>query len=117
MTPAPGATENGECGGETKAEPAKGKGAVTEHPAPVTRPPSAQQATRAPVGRAEDQSPADKVSVYVYNDVPALDHSGLIQCYRDRNDGVPPWQDERVDVAQDMGEIWLHRYGEQSYFR
>lgn len=46
--------------------------------------------------------------IYVYDD-PALDSTDLIQCYRDRHDGVAPWQDERADMAQDMGEIWLHR--------
>lgn len=49
-----------------------------------------------------------RVSVYVYDD-PALDQTDLIQCYRDQHDGVPPWQDERADMAQDMGEIWLHQ--------
>ena len=50
---------------------------------------------------------ASRVSVYVYDD-PALDFSDLIDCYRERH-GKSPWQDERVDMAQDMGEIWLHR--------
>lgn len=53
----------------------------------------------------------DVVRVYIYEDVPSLDHSNLVECYRNRHGGVPPWQDERADMAQDMGEIWLHRYG------
>lgn len=51
---------------------------------------------------------ANRVSVYVYDD-PVFDHTALIQCYRDHHSGVPPWQDERTDMAQDMGEIWLHQ--------
>ena len=51
----------------------------------------------------------DVVRVYVYEDVPALDHTKLVWCYRSRHGGVPPWQDEHADMAQDMGEIWLHR--------
>lgn len=51
-----------------------------------------------------------KVSVFVYDGVPELDHSWLVPCYRQVRDGVSPWQDERADMAQDMGEIWLHRY-------
>ena len=50
---------------------------------------------------------ASRVNVYVYDD-PALDFSDLIDCYRERY-GESPWQDERADMAQDMGEIWLHR--------
>lgn len=60
-------------------------------------------------GGAADRGPGDRVSVYVYDGVPELDHSALIQCYRDQSGGVPPWQDEKADLAQDMGEIWLHR--------
>ena len=33
----------------------------------------------------------------------------MIRCYREQHDGVAPWQDERADMAQDMGEIWLHQ--------
>ncbi|CAM9446786.1 unnamed protein product, partial [Ascophyllum nodosum] len=50
---------------------------------------------------------ASRVNVYVYDDS-ALDFSDLIDCYRERHD-KSPWQDERADMAQDMGEIWLHR--------
>ena len=50
----------------------------------------------------------DQVNVYVYED-PVFDHAALIQCYRDTHDGVAPWQDERGDMARDMGEIWLHQ--------
>ncbi|CAB1105808.1 unnamed protein product [Ectocarpus sp. CCAP 1310/34] len=50
-----------------------------------------------------------KVSVFVYDGVPELDHSWLVPCYRQVRDGVSPWQDETADMAQDMGEIWLHR--------
>ena len=60
----------------------------------------------------QDPGSAHKVSVYVYNGVPELDYSGLIGCYRERHDGVSPWQDERADMAQNMGEIWVHRYGQ-----
>ncbi|CAN0371235.1 unnamed protein product, partial [Laminaria digitata] len=51
---------------------------------------------------------SDRVSVYVY-DSPSFRHEDLIKCYRDGHGGLPPWQDERADMAQDMGEIWLHR--------
>lgn len=54
-----------------------------------------------------DREPS-RVNVYIY-DNPALDHSKLINCYRRINNGVPPWQDEREELAQNMGEIWLHR--------
>lgn len=53
---------------------------------------------------------AERVSVYVYDDnTTALVTTDLVQCYRERHDGLAPWQDERTDMAQDMGEIWLHR--------
>eukprot|EP00903_Cladosiphon_okamuranus_P010490 g9922.t1 len=76
---------------------------AAEHPLPTPSParPAAEQ--------IEYLGSADRVSVYVYDDVPELDFSGLIECYRQRNDGVPPWQDEIMDMAQDMGEVWLHR--------
>ena len=51
---------------------------------------------------------ADRVNVYIYED-PVFDHTALIRCYRERHDGVSQWQDERADMAQDMGEIWLHQ--------
>lgn len=38
-----------------------------------------------------------------------LDHTDLIECYRYEHVGVPRWQDEREDTAQDMGEVWMHR--------
>lgn len=60
------------------------------------------------IKRVVDMSNSDRVSVYVY-DSPAFEQADLIKCYRDRHDGLPPWQDERRDTAQDMGEIWLHR--------
>ena len=50
---------------------------------------------------------AGMVKVYIYDD-PVFDHAALIQCYRDTH-GVSPWQDERADMTQDMGEIWLHQ--------
>ena len=50
---------------------------------------------------------SSRVNVYVYDD-PALDFSDVIDCYREKY-GESPWQDERADMAQDMGEIWLHR--------
>ncbi|CAM9220616.1 unnamed protein product, partial [Hapterophycus canaliculatus] len=49
-----------------------------------------------------------RVAVYVYEDIPELDHSDLVECYQE-NSRVAPWQDEQADMAQDMGEIWLHR--------
>ena len=51
---------------------------------------------------------AGRVKVYVYDD-PVFDNTALIQCYRDQYKGVAPWQDERADMAQDMGEVWLHQ--------
>ncbi|CAB1117041.1 unnamed protein product [Ectocarpus sp. CCAP 1310/34] len=60
------------------------------------------------VRTAEDQHPPSRVAVFVYEGVPELDHMELVQCYRDVH-GVAPWQDERFDMAQDMGEIWMHR--------
>ena len=51
---------------------------------------------------------AGRVKVYVYED-PVFDNTALIQCYRNRYKGVAPWQDERADMAQDMGEIWIHQ--------
>lgn len=63
------------------------------------------------VRKGEDRGAGGgKVSVFVYDGVPELDHSWLVPCYREVRDGVSPWQDERADMAQDMGEIWLHRY-------
>lgn len=50
----------------------------------------------------------ERVNVYVYNDS-SFDQSDLIECYRRRHNGISPWQDERADMAQDMGEIWLHQ--------
>lgn len=47
-------------------------------------------------------------SVFVYTD-PMLDHSDLIDCYRREHAGVPPWQDERGDMAQNMAEVWMHQ--------
>lgn len=48
------------------------------------------------------------VKVYVYDD-PVFDNADLLHCYRNRNQGIAPWQDEHHDMAQDMGEVWLHR--------
>ncbi|CAM9890366.1 unnamed protein product [Scytosiphon promiscuus] len=59
--------------------------------------------------RASGQPHPDRVAVYVYDGIPELDHSDLVECYREKNGGVAPWQDEQADMAQDMGEIWLHR--------
>ncbi|CAM9890300.1 unnamed protein product, partial [Scytosiphon promiscuus] len=55
------------------------------------------------------EASGDRVAVYVYDGIPELDHSDLVECYREENGGVAPWQDEQADMAQDMGEIWLHR--------
>ena len=51
---------------------------------------------------------ANRVNVYVYED-PVFDQAAVIQCYRDDNHGVAPWQDEREGKAQDAGEIWYHQ--------
>lgn len=59
-----------------------------------------------PLLQVDDANPA--IKVYVYDD-PVFDHTAVIQCYRDAHGGVAPWQDERADMAQDMGEIWLHQ--------
>lgn len=53
-------------------------------------------------------SDASRVSIFVYHDN-VLDHGDLIDCYRHEYAGVPPWQDERGDMAQDMGEVWMHQ--------
>lgn len=58
---------------------------------------------------AEDQHPPSRVAIFVYEGIPELDHIELVQCYRDVHDGVAPWQDERTDMAENMGEIWMHR--------
>lgn len=49
-----------------------------------------------------------QVKVYVYDD-PVFDQTDLIQCYREKKNGISPWQDEQADMVQDMGEIWLHQ--------
>ncbi|CAN0517705.1 unnamed protein product, partial [Laminaria digitata] len=51
---------------------------------------------------------ARRVNVYIYED-PVFDETAVIQCYRESNDGVAPWQDEREGRAQDASEIWLHQ--------
>ena len=55
-----------------------------------------------------EKEDAGRVNVYVYED-PVFDNTALIQCYLGHHNGVAPWQDERTDMAQDMGEIWLHQ--------
>lgn len=47
------------------------------------------------------------VSVYVY-DAPIFNNTDLIDCYR-RTTGVVPWLHEDWDVAENVGEIWMHR--------
>ncbi|CAB1102047.1 unnamed protein product [Ectocarpus sp. CCAP 1310/34] len=58
----------------------------------------------------EHRHPPGKVAIFVYEGVPELDHMELVQCYRSGHRGVAPWQDERNDMAENMGEIWMHRY-------
>ena len=65
-------------------------------------------ATSSAAGPQLQVEDTNRVNVYVYED-PVFDHTALIQCYRDRHEGVAPWQDERKDMAQDMGEVWLHQ--------
>lgn len=115
-TPTPGATATQELGGESKPaaderaavaadQPGAAASAPPPPPPPLSRPATPPRQAR----RKTVKGKGDRVSVYVYDGVPELDFSGLIGCHRDGNHGVPPWQDERSDVAQDMGEIWLHR--------
>ena len=65
-------------------------------------------ATSSKVKLEQNVDDTDRVYVYVYED-PVFDETAVIQCYRDRNSGVAPWQDERAGMAQDTGEIWLHQ--------
>ena len=90
---APHDGRRGEGGGERRGG---GRGGVGEKGPNLT------------IKRAINMSNSDRVSVYVY-DSPAFRHADLIQCNRDHHGGLPPWQDERRDMAQDMGEIWLHK--------
>ena len=46
-------------------------------------------------------------SIYVYDD-PAVDWSFLVECYEEKY-GISPMLDERVEHAQNTGEIWMHR--------
>lgn len=57
---------------------------------------------------AYNTAPSAIVRVFVY-DVPQLDRTELIECYRRQNDGFSPWQDEHEERAQNTAEIWLHR--------
>ena len=57
-------------------------------------------ATSSKVKLEQNVDDTDRVYVYVYED-PVFDETAVIQCYRDRNSGVAPWQDERADMAQD----------------
>ncbi len=50
---------------------------------------------------------ATRIKVFIY-DVPELDHSDLVQCWKQRNGGESPWQSEHHDVARNMAEVWLH---------
>lgn len=88
-------------GGETKGAPTgDGAAGTRTHPEPELDVTS---------GASSDGTSPDRVAVYVYDGIPELDHSDLVECYRETNGGVSPWQDEQADMAQDMGEIWLHR--------
>ena len=45
--------------------------------------------------------------IYVYDD-PVLDWSYLVECYEEKYN-VSPYLDERVEHAQNTGEIWMHQ--------
>ena len=45
-------------------------------------------------------------SVYVLED-PIVNWSYLIECYEDKY-GISPMEDERVEHAQNTGEIWMY---------
>eukprot|EP00903_Cladosiphon_okamuranus_P010492 g9924.t1 len=108
--PKRGLTAIGGYGGEETKSAAEERAArIAREASPGPPPPSLRKASRKAGEGAQDRNTTDRVSVYVYDGVPELDFSGLIRCYRDRHHGVPPWQDEIMDMAQDMGEIWLHR--------
>lgn len=47
------------------------------------------------------------VKVYVYNS-PVFDSRDMIACFR-KSLGVAPWMYEGFDMAENMGEIWIHR--------
>eukprot|EP00903_Cladosiphon_okamuranus_P010491 g9923.t1 len=102
------ATE-GYGGAETISAAEERAARIATEASPGPRPPSLRKASRKAVEGAQDRNGTDRVRVYVYDGVPELDFSGLIGCYRERNHGMPPWQDEVADMAQDMGEVWLHR--------
>lgn len=48
-----------------------------------------------------------RVNVYVY-DQPIFNNTDLVDCYV-KTTGVVPWLHEDWDVAENVGEIWLHR--------
>lgn len=98
-THAPGTTDGGGTPWRASRALEKGRAVVSSPAAKPTM----------NVRPAEDQYSPGRVAIFVYEGVPELDHVELVQCYRDVH-GVGPWQDERHDMAQDMGEIWMHRY-------
>lgn len=69
--------------------------------------PQPQRQPNTPTTRKLSVTPA-KARVFVY-DVPQLDHKELIECYKLQSGGVPPWQDEHEERAQNTAEVWLHR--------
>lgn len=74
--------------------------------------PAGERKPQITLSRIDDDGHANtkkKIGVYVYENISELDFTPLIQCYRDRFGGASPWQDERADMVQDMGEIWMHR--------
>lgn len=62
----------------------------------------------APIVLADLLDTSGSTRVFVYTN-PAFDHHDLIECYREQHKGVSPWQDERAEMAQNMGEIWMHK--------
>lgn len=50
---------------------------------------------------------APRVNVYVY-DQPIFNNTDLVDCYV-KTTGVVPWLHEDWDVAENVGEMWLHR--------
>lgn len=57
--------------------------------------------------RFKSPASAPQVNVFIYDD-PVFHNADLLRCYR-KTAGMFPWLDERFDVAENLGEIWLHR--------
>ncbi len=86
-------TPTGQVRGQPQEDPSLSQGTSTTQPL---------------VGVSYDLTVSEKVNVYVY-DTPQLDHSTLVECYMDSSEGIPPWQHEQEETAQNMAEIWIHR--------